>query len=215
MKFEEINKFLVVSFLGLLRCGKSCRLRWKNYLRPDIKRGHFTPEEENTIIQLHNMLGNRWAAIASKLPGRTDNEIKNLWNTHLKKRFNQTGLNQQQASLRHALIGPKSESPSSRHMAQWESIRVETEARMSMEMSLIDPSSTIKSSCDYFLRIWNSEVGESFRKMSMMSGSECSSSFELDNSDDSSINYLQDFHHGNGMIFLQDQADNISHLPNI
>ncbi|KAG9439499.1 hypothetical protein H6P81_019664 [Aristolochia fimbriata] len=72
---------------GLLRCGKSCRLRWINYLRPDIKRGNFTPEEEETIIKLHGLLGNKWSKIASRLPGRTDNEIKNVWNTHLKKRL--------------------------------------------------------------------------------------------------------------------------------
>ncbi|KAF5202223.1 Myb-related protein zm1 [Thalictrum thalictroides] len=71
---------------GLLRCGKSCRLRWINYLRPDIKRGNFTQEEEETVIRLHESLGNKWSKIASQLPGRTDNEIKNVWNTHLKKR---------------------------------------------------------------------------------------------------------------------------------
>ncbi|KAH8515328.1 hypothetical protein H0E87_003973 [Populus deltoides] len=74
---------------GLLRCGKSCRLRWINYLRPDIKRGNFSREEEDTIIKLHEMLGNRWSAIAGRLPGRTDNEIKNVWHTHLKKRLKQ------------------------------------------------------------------------------------------------------------------------------
>ncbi|KAK3158803.1 hypothetical protein QOZ80_2AG0141780 [Eleusine coracana subsp. coracana] len=71
---------------GLLRCGKSCRLRWINYLRPDLKRGNFTADEEETIIKLHGMLGNKWSKIAACLPGRTDNEIKNVWNTHLKKK---------------------------------------------------------------------------------------------------------------------------------
>ncbi|KAL5982230.1 Transcription factor myb93 [Asimina triloba] len=76
---------------GLNRCGKSCRLRWTNYLRPDIKRGKFSKEEEETILNLHSAIGNKWSAIATHLPGRTDNEIKNFWNTHLKKRLIQMG----------------------------------------------------------------------------------------------------------------------------
>lgn len=75
---------------GLLRCGKSCRLRWTNYLRPDIKRGNFTSEEEDTIIKLHQVIGNRWSAIAARLPGRTDNEIKNIWHTRLKKKMSKS-----------------------------------------------------------------------------------------------------------------------------
>ncbi|GKU96604.1 hypothetical protein SLEP1_g9821 [Rubroshorea leprosula] len=76
-------------FAGLSRCGKSCRLRWMNYLRPNIKRGNYTREEEETILKLHESLGNKWSAIAAKLPGRTDNEIKNYWHTTLKKRLKQ------------------------------------------------------------------------------------------------------------------------------
>nr|ANB66413.1 transcription factor MYB30 [Picea abies] len=72
---------------GLKRCGKSCRLRWLNYLRPDIKRGNISPDEEELIVRLHRLLGNRWSLIAGRLPGRTDNEIKNYWNTHMSKKL--------------------------------------------------------------------------------------------------------------------------------
>ncbi|KAK4768448.1 hypothetical protein SAY87_003589 [Trapa incisa] len=82
----------VPKLAGLLRCGKSCRLRWINYLRPDLKRGDFTEEEEDRIIQLHEQLGNRWSKIASHFPGRTDNEIKNYWNTRIKKRLKLLGV---------------------------------------------------------------------------------------------------------------------------
>lgn len=71
---------------GLRRCGKSCRLRWLNYLRPDIKHGGFTEEEDNIILTLYRQIGSRWSVIAANLPGRTDNDVKNHWNTKLKKK---------------------------------------------------------------------------------------------------------------------------------
>ncbi|KAL3497795.1 hypothetical protein ACH5RR_040527 [Cinchona calisaya] len=76
---------------GLKRCGKSCRLRWLNYLRPDIKRGNLTDDEKDLIIKLHKLLGNRWSLIAGRLPGRTDNEIKNYCNSNLGKKILQDG----------------------------------------------------------------------------------------------------------------------------
>ncbi|GJU57575.1 homeodomain-like protein [Tanacetum coccineum] len=109
---------------GLQRCGKSCRLRWTNYLRPDIKRGKFTSQEEQTIMQLHALLGNKWSAIASYLPKRTDNEIKNYWNTHMKKRLTKMGIDPvtHKSSIRVAT--------NLSHMTQWENARLEAEARL-------------------------------------------------------------------------------------
>ncbi|KAI5339567.1 hypothetical protein L3X38_018839 [Prunus dulcis] len=66
---------------GLKRCRKSCRLRWVNYLKPNIKRGEFAEDEVDLIIRLHKLLGNRWSLIARRLPGRTANNVKNYWNT--------------------------------------------------------------------------------------------------------------------------------------
>nr|AFX98073.1 R2R3 transcription factor [Cunninghamia lanceolata] len=82
----------VPKLAGLLRCGKSCRLRWTNYLRPDLKRGLLSESEEKLIIDLHAAIGNRWSRIAAQLPGRTDNEIKNYWNTRIKKKLRQMGI---------------------------------------------------------------------------------------------------------------------------
>ncbi|KAE8671888.1 Transcription factor MYB21 [Hibiscus syriacus] len=85
-KHGEGNWNAVQKQSGLLRCGKSCRLRWANHLRPNLKKGAFTQEEEQLIIELHAKMGNKWARMAAHLPGRTDNEIKNYWNTRIKRR---------------------------------------------------------------------------------------------------------------------------------
>ncbi|KAF2934439.1 hypothetical protein DAI22_04g163000 [Oryza sativa Japonica Group] len=86
------NWRLIPKNAGLQRCGKSCRLRWTNYLRPDLKHGEFTDAEEQTIIKLHSVVGNRWSVIAAQLPGRTDNDVKNHWNTKLKKKLSGMGI---------------------------------------------------------------------------------------------------------------------------
>ncbi|KAL6551571.1 hypothetical protein OROGR_007725 [Orobanche gracilis] len=157
---------------GLQRCGKSCRLRWTNYLRPDIKRGKFSLQEEQTIIQLHALLGNRWSAIATHLPKRTDNEIKNYWNTHLKKRLAKMGID----SVTHkpkndALLssddGQSKNAANLSHMAQWESARLEAEARLVRQSKLRPGSSTSSqihkpvmgpAPCLDVLKAWNGGV---------------------------------------------------------
>ncbi|RZR93519.1 hypothetical protein BHM03_00022065 [Ensete ventricosum] len=162
----------VPKLAGLLRCGKSCRLRWTNYLRPDLKRGLLSPAEEQLVIDLHARLGNRnshlflcfscvlrhhilqrsisgyrsssdhcslllrfklttsmlhdnylnltpcrWSKIAAMLPGRTDNEIKNLWNTHIKKKLVKMGVD----PVTHKPLDKQANSVSSQSTATTES----------------------------------------------------------------------------------------------
>ncbi|XP_021770845.1 transcription factor MYB106-like [Chenopodium quinoa] len=140
---------------GLQRCGKSCRLRWTNYLRPDIKRGKFSLQEEQTIIQLHALLGNRWSAIATHLPKRTDNEIKNYWNTHLKKRLAKMGIDPVTHKPKNDALLPAANGGSGQqsknaanlsHIAQWESARLEAEARLARQSKLRGTSNTSSNS---------------------------------------------------------------------
>lgn len=116
----------VPSNTGLLRCSKSCRLRWTNYLRPGIKRGNFTEHEEKMIIHLQALLGNRWAAIASYLPQRTDNDIKNYWNTHLRKKLKKLQGNDENSTQEGAT---SSSSQSNFSKGQWER-RLQTDIHM-------------------------------------------------------------------------------------
>lgn len=139
---------------GLQRCGKSCRLRWTNYLRPDIKRGKFSIQEEHTIIQLHALLGNRWSAIATHLPKRTDNEIKNYWNTHLKKRLAKIGIDPVTHKPKNDTLsngdGETKSAANLSHMAQWESARLEAEARLVRESKFRSTSTPSTSSSPSF-----------------------------------------------------------------
>ncbi|XP_057795308.1 transcription factor MYB92-like [Salvia miltiorrhiza] len=80
------NWVRIEKFSGLARPAKNCRLRWINYLRPNLKKYPFTKQEQDLIFQLHATYGNAWSRIASHLPGRSDNEIKNFWHKSAKKR---------------------------------------------------------------------------------------------------------------------------------
>ncbi|KAL3346754.1 hypothetical protein AABB24_025280 [Solanum stoloniferum] len=131
----------VPTHTGLRRCSKSCRLRWTNYLRPGIKRGSFSDQEEKMIIQLQALLGNKWAAIASYLPERTDNDIKNYWNTHLKKKLKKLETSDLYSNDGHCLSTYNSTS-----RGQWErTLQADINtAKQALQNALsLDKSSTI------------------------------------------------------------------------
>ncbi|CAK8540641.1 unnamed protein product [Lathyrus sativus] len=113
-RYGEGKWHLVAQRAGLKRCRKSCRLRWLNYLKPNIKKGDFSEDEVDLMIKLHNLLGNRWSLIAGRLPGRTPNIIKNYWNKHVrseerfsKKENNKTKEEIEKVTKSHEVIKPQ------------------------------------------------------------------------------------------------------------
>ncbi|XP_042503053.1 transcription factor MYB1-like [Macadamia integrifolia] len=110
-KHGQCNWHLVPSMAGIKRCRKSCRLRWLNYLCPNIKRGEFTDDEDDLIFRLHKLLGNRWSLIAGRLPGRTANDVKNHWNCHLKKKIVISDVSKKEIHERVQVIKPQPRLP--------------------------------------------------------------------------------------------------------
>ncbi|EOY21912.1 hypothetical protein QUC31_007477 [Theobroma cacao] len=143
---------------GLQRCGKSCRLRWANYLRPGIKRGDFTSEDDQTIIELHAALGNRWAAIARHLPKRTDNEIKNYWNAHLKKRLATMSIDPVTQKPVGTTPGSSSRNSSTMGNAEPPMVHTESATKQESEPTLQQPTSRSTSASALLLNKLASRV---------------------------------------------------------
>nr|XP_043606169.1 transcription factor MYB114-like [Erigeron canadensis] len=118
--YGEGKWHLVPLKAGLNRCRKSCRLRWLNYLRPNIKRGDFGDDEVDLMLRLHKLLGNKWSLIAGRIPGRTANDVKNYWNTNIRSRFKQVKEPKDDESsqkTRVTIIKPQARTFSKPHVA--------------------------------------------------------------------------------------------------
>ncbi|KAJ1398726.1 SANT/Myb domain [Sesbania bispinosa] len=117
LQYGEGKWHLVPTRSGLNRCRKSCRLRWLNYLKPSINRGEFTEDEVDMMKRLHRLLGNRWSLIAGRLPGRTPNDVKNYWNTYVRKNvsFDKGSAKPKESTVKpHVVIKPRPRTLSGR-----------------------------------------------------------------------------------------------------
>ncbi|KAJ9555621.1 hypothetical protein OSB04_010235 [Centaurea solstitialis] len=198
---------------GLQRCGKSCRLRWINYLRPDLKRGAFSPQEEELIIHLHSLLGNRWSQIAARLPGRTDNEIKNFWNSTIKKRLKNSSSNSSSPNTSH-------DSSSSEHRDIMSGLMSMHDSSNIMAMYM---DATRRSSSSSIQAITMNHMMEQLplnddRNMPIMHASSCygTSQHCMNGMDDSNgISYHGCYEIFGGNLGLEDEMFNIPPLDNI
>ncbi|TMW85832.1 hypothetical protein EJD97_022419 [Solanum chilense] len=175
-KYGSWNWRQLPKYAGLARCGKSCRLRWMNHLRPNVKRGNYTKEEDEIILNLHAQLGNKWSMIAAHLPERSDNEIKNHWHTTLKKRAaTTTNKNNIESNTRRKITSVENKNASANNNNNnnmHENIVLE-----SSEWSPNESSSEALSSIDYQQDIFQEELAN---LEEITSGSFWTQPFEVD-----------------------------------
>nr|XP_043628870.1 transcription factor MYB8-like [Erigeron canadensis] len=168
---------------GLLRCGKSCRLRWMNYLRPGIKRGNFTTEENDLIIRLHSLHGNRWSHIASEIPGRTDNEIKNHWNAHIKKKLLQNE-NDPKTSKNNKKTKRKNNKKKQQQHPEDDIIKEEKPSQeKSMEVKLVESAAASSSSATTLSSNYKSVADDHNGMASSSSGASSSCTVDFNDAD--------------------------------
>ncbi|KAG8389210.1 hypothetical protein BUALT_Bualt02G0205200 [Buddleja alternifolia] len=188
-----------------------------NYLRPDIKRGNFSSEEEEQIIKLHQELGNKWSVIAARLPGRTDNEIKNVWHTHLKKKLNkksqpepETQIHTTESSDSDQRVDKNSEPNSPLHSSRSEASSLTTAADAG-GADAFTPSDSFQNSVEMDERFWSEVLsGEDSGATSDFSPGNSDSQLQFSNSIGSDLNTE------GGMDFWYNlfySAEELIHLP--